>query len=114
MFVLKHSGRSGDHPHIKRCSLCVGPLYVYGISRKLSRPKFAILFVFLSVMEPRDTDEEKSIQKEIEEFVEKYGLSHVKEFFKTKLKGWQEVEVNIAITGNSGVGKSSFINAIRE
>ena len=65
-------------------------------------------------MEPRDSDGEKSIQKEIEEFVEKHGLSQVKEFFKTKVKGWQEVEVNIAITGNAGVGKSSFINTIRE
>jgi len=26
----------------------------------------------------------------------------------------EEVEVNIAITGDSGSGKSSFINAIRE
>lgn len=114
LFVLKLSGRSGDHLHIKRCSVGVGLLYVYGISRQLSCQKFAILFVFLSVMEARDTDAEKSVQKEIKEFVEKHGLSQIKEFFKTKLKGWQEVEVNIAITGNSGVGKSSFINSIRE
>ena len=64
-------------------------------------------------MELRDTDGEKSVQKEIEEFVNKNGLSRIKEFFKTKLEGWQEVEVNIAITGDSGVGKSSFINAVR-
>lgn len=113
MFVLKHSGKSGDHPHIRHCSVGVGPLYVYGISKQLSCPKFAILFVFLSVMELRDTDGEKSVQKEIEEFVNKNGLSRIKEFFKTKLEGWQEVEVNIAITGDSGVGKSSFINAVR-
>ncbi|KAJ7376197.1 Interferon-inducible GTPase 5-like [Desmophyllum pertusum] len=35
------------------------------------------------------------------------------EFFKKKLKSWQDVEVNIGITGDTGAGKSSYINAIR-
>ena len=30
-----------------------------------------------------------------------------------KLEQWREVKVNLAILGASGVGKSSFINAIR-
>jgi len=46
------------------------------------------------------------LKKEIGERV----VSAVKEFV-IKL---EEVEVNIAITGDSGSGKSSFINAIRE
>jgi predicted GTPase len=33
---------------------------------------------------------------------------------KEKLERWKEVKINIAILGNSGAGKSSFINAIRE
>jgi len=52
--------------------------------------------------------------KELQEEVHEKGVSNVEEFFKKRLDGWREVEVNIAITGNSGVGKSSFINAIRE
>ena len=30
-----------------------------------------------------------------------------------KLQRWEDVKVNLAILGASGVGKSSFINAIR-
>ena len=52
--------------------------------------------------------------EELQEEVDEKGVSNVKEFFKKRLDRWREVEVNIAITGNSGVGKSSFINAIRE
>ena len=52
--------------------------------------------------------------EELQEELDEKGVSNVKEFFKKRLDRWREVEVNIAITGNSGVGKSSFINAIRE
>ena len=48
--------------------------------------------------------------------VEKNGLSNsdsIAKFFESKMDGWKEVQVDIAITGNSAVGKSSFINTIR-
>jgi predicted GTPase len=45
--------------------------------------------------------------------MEKHGISGYEELIKTKLRRWKDVEINIGITGNSGVGKSSFINAIR-
>ena len=32
---------------------------------------------------------------------------------KAELEKWRDVEINICVTGESGVGKSSFINAIR-
>ncbi|KAJ7387310.1 Interferon-inducible GTPase 5-like [Desmophyllum pertusum] len=41
------------------------------------------------------------------------NLEEVKKFFKKTLDRWQNIEVNIGITGDSGAGKSSFINAIR-
>ena len=54
--------------------------------------------------------EMEELKKEIEEC----GVSNIEEFFRKRLEKWREVEVNIAITGDSGSGKSSFINAIRE
>ena len=51
---------------------------------------------------------------ELEKEIEESGVSNIDEFFRKRLEKWREVEVNIAITGDSGSGKSSFINAIRE
>jgi predicted GTPase len=45
--------------------------------------------------------------------MEEHGVSESEKYIKTKLEAWRSVEINIGITGGSGVGKSSFINAIR-
>ena len=52
--------------------------------------------------------------EDVQGYVDENGVSNIEEFFKNKLEGWRDVEVNIAISGSSGAGKSSFINAIRE
>ena len=52
--------------------------------------------------------------EELEKEIEVSGVANIEEFFRKRLEKWREVEVNIAITGDSGSGKSSFINAIRE
>ena len=52
--------------------------------------------------------------EELKKEIEESGVSNIEEFFKKRLEKWRDVEVNIAITGDSGSGKSSFINAIRE
>jgi putative ribosome biogenesis GTPase RsgA len=41
------------------------------------------------------------------------GIVGVQRMMKEKLGQWKEVKVNFAVLGNSGAGKSSFINAIR-
>ncbi|KAL9953047.1 hypothetical protein ACROYT_G040398 [Oculina patagonica] len=51
--------------------------------------------------------------EEVKEYIKQNGVSKIKELFKKKLEKWQDVEVNIGITGDTGAGKSSFINAIR-
>ena len=59
------------------------------------------------------SDLEEVNAEEIKEYIKRNGVSGIEEFFKMQLERWKEVEVNIGITGGSGVGKSSFINAIR-
>ena len=57
------------------------------------------------------------VEVEKEEFkreIDENGVSKIEDFLRKRLEKWREVEVNIAVTGDSGVGKSSFINAIRE
>ena len=52
--------------------------------------------------------------KELKHEINENGVSNIEEFLRKRLERWREVEVNVAITGDSGAGKSSFINAIRE
>ena len=50
---------------------------------------------------------------EVKAHVNKHGVSGIEDLFKQILDRWKEVEINIGVTGNVGVGKSSFINAIQ-
>ena len=55
----------------------------------------------------------EEVNAEIKEYVERNGVTGIDEFFKIQLERWKKVEVNVGITGQAGVGKSSFINVIR-
>ncbi|CAB3980754.1 zinc finger MYM-type 3-like [Paramuricea clavata] len=46
-------------------------------------------------------------------YVKQKGVSRIEEFLKKKLEGSKDVKIRFAITGNSGTGKSAYINAIR-
>ncbi|XP_053397895.1 interferon-inducible GTPase 1-like [Mercenaria mercenaria] len=41
------------------------------------------------------------------------GVAGVKELLNKDLENWTEIELHTAVVGNSGTGKSSFINSIR-
>ena len=51
--------------------------------------------------------------RNVSEYIEKHGVSGIEERFKAELDDWKNAEIKIGVTGNSGVGKSSLINAIR-
>ena len=45
--------------------------------------------------------------------IEEKGVAGAQAMMKATLIGWKDIKIRIGVTGNSGVGKSSFINAIR-
>jgi putative ribosome biogenesis GTPase RsgA len=51
--------------------------------------------------------------QELRELFLKKGIVGVQRMMTDKLAEWRNVKINLAILGNSGAGKSSFINAIR-
>ena len=61
----------------------------------------------------RSSEHESVHMKNFSEDIKKHGLSRIGERFKAELDDWKNVGIKIGVTGNSGVGKSSFINAIR-
>ena len=58
-------------------------------------------------------DFETIVTAEIRSYVEQNGLKGISEFLKEKLDTWKKTEVHLGVTGDSGNGKSSFVNAIR-
>ena len=57
---------------------------------------------------------EQERENEVKEYIEKNGLADgLMGLLQSQLDGWKDVEINIGVTGPTGVGKSSFINAIR-
>ena len=55
---------------------------------------------------------EAEIRKCKEEF-NRNGMTGIQNYFRKKLEEWKKVPLNIGVIGNSGTGKSSFINTIR-
>jgi predicted GTPase len=46
-------------------------------------------------------------------YIKKNGVTGIEGFLRKKLEGSKLVKICFAITGNTGAGKSAFINAIR-
>ncbi|CAB4024357.1 interferon-inducible GTPase 5-like, partial [Paramuricea clavata] len=59
------------------------------------------------------TDLTKEYLADARAYINKNGVSGIGEFLKKKLNEWKNVKIRFGITGDSGTGKSTFINAIR-
>ena len=62
------------------------------------------------------SDFEKISEQDIEACQREFqssGVEGCRRFLEDKREEWKNVPLNVAVIGNSGVGKSSFIKAIR-
>ena len=50
---------------------------------------------------------------EVNDYVTKYGVKGINDFLDDALKKWKQVDINVAVVGEAGTGKSSFINTVR-
>ncbi len=50
---------------------------------------------------------------EAQKAMDNTGMLGLKQYLMEKLDAWKRVPLNIAVTGNGGVGKSTFINTVR-
>ena len=46
-------------------------------------------------------------------YIQENGVSGIGEYLREKLNQWEKVKIRFGVTGDSGTGKSAFINAIR-
>ena len=59
-----------------------------------------------------DERDDEVLQK-AKRIIEEKGVMGAQDVMREKLEGWRDVKVKIGVTGFTGVGKSSFINAFR-
>jgi len=52
-------------------------------------------------------------EMEYKELMEKTGYAGLRQKLAGKIKAWRGIKIKIAVTGESGAGKSTFINSIR-
>ncbi|XP_052229335.1 interferon-inducible GTPase 1-like isoform X8 [Dreissena polymorpha] len=60
-----------------------------------------------------DPTQDAEYLRDYEEAVRKGGVADLGDFITDDLNKWREYKIHIAVIGESGAGKSSFINAMR-
>ena len=84
------------------------------VSKLLERRSESFLQSLNYVMYEKYTiseDEKRTAQ--IKDYIERHGISGIEDFYHCQISSLKDTEINLAVTGNSGTGKSSFINAVR-
>ena len=56
---------------------------------------------------------DKALKEEMANHIKENGVADFKTFLEKKLNECGNTKIQFAVTGNSGAGKSAFINAIR-
>ena len=59
------------------------------------------------------SDEMKNAE-ELQDYVRQHGVSGLAEHVSSKINDWKKTEIQFAVCGVSGSGKSSFINCVRK
>ena len=75
-----------------------------------------MIFVFIAEAAAADVDFGWDFEEELEKLKSAFasgGVEECRRLLKRKRGEWMNIPLNVAVIGNSGVGKSSFINAIR-
>ncbi len=70
---------------------------------------YSCVFVFLDTT----SDFTEQYMADARTHIRKNGVSGIEEFLKKKLEQSKNSKIRFGITGDSGAGKSAFINAVR-
>ncbi|CAB3999842.1 interferon-inducible GTPase 5-like [Paramuricea clavata] len=74
---------------------------------------FRLIQAIIHVMPSPEKDITQQYLAEARTYIKQNGVSGIEEFLRKKLEGSKDVKIRFGITGDSGTGKSTFINAIR-
>ena len=79
----------------------------------LSRSQSLLKLLEFAMGKAQSKECESEELREAKRLMEEEGIVGVQASIRKKLQSWEDVEIKFCVTGNSGVGKSSFINAFR-
>jgi predicted GTPase len=60
-----------------------------------------------------DAEDYEREQKEARQFIEQNGITGFDNYITERVSAWKNMPLNIAVTGFTGVGKSTLINTFR-
>ncbi|XP_046843681.1 interferon-inducible GTPase 1-like [Xenia sp. Carnegie-2017] len=132
IFILTHSDESKDNKaslleQLKRDveGLMKDEADIYEINNRDTANHKSLCEDIISKLEKRRKDlflhslnkticKNNEITKESFKQAKKQGVPHIQDLYSSHLiASWMNTEINLAIIGDSGTGKSSFINAVR-
>ena len=70
-----------------------------------------VFYIFILLDQTSDLTQQYMADARI--YIKQNGVSGIQKFLREKLERTKDVKIRFGITGDSGTGKSAFINAIR-